>query len=164
MHSKMKTVRILPRLLQKFPGMKYEIIFLMDRSWYCKMIMTESCHGKYYAHIIYTILHTYLQYRLSMYTLQGINISHLRKRKIIFKMPFLRGYVSSLEGHNTRWFQKNTPFNGLPTASWNSRRWGLGLTAPQHSSRTARGWGDFSRPKATQGFCSPMGNPQLTLR
>ena len=32
MHSKMKTVRILPRLLQKFPGMKYEIIFLMDRS------------------------------------------------------------------------------------------------------------------------------------
>ena len=24
-----------------------------------------------------------------MYTLQGINISHLGKRKIIFKMPFL---------------------------------------------------------------------------
>ena len=31
-------------------------------------------------------------------TLQGINISHLGKRKIIFKMPFLGGYVSSLEG------------------------------------------------------------------
>ena len=31
-------------------------------------------------------------------TLQGINISHLRKRKIIFKSAFLGGYVSSLEG------------------------------------------------------------------
>ena len=31
-------------------------------------------------------------------TLQGINLSHLGKRKIIFKMPFLGGYVSSLEG------------------------------------------------------------------
>ena len=31
-------------------------------------------------------------------TLQGINISHLGKTKIIFKMPFLGGYVSSLEG------------------------------------------------------------------
>ena len=31
-------------------------------------------------------------------TLQGTNISHLGKRKIIFKMPFLGGYVSSLEG------------------------------------------------------------------
>ena len=31
-------------------------------------------------------------------TLQGINISHLGKRKIIFKMPFLGGYVNSLEG------------------------------------------------------------------
>ena len=34
-----------------------------------------------------------------IYTLQGINISHLGKRKIIFKMPFLGGYVSSLEGN-----------------------------------------------------------------
>ena len=33
-----------------------------------------------------------------LYTLQGINISHLGKRKIIFKMPFLGGYVSSQEG------------------------------------------------------------------
>ena len=32
------------------------------------------------------------------YTLQGINISHLGKRKIIFKMQFLGGYVSFLEG------------------------------------------------------------------
>ena len=31
-------------------------------------------------------------------TFQGINISHLGKRKIIFKMPFFGGYVSSLEG------------------------------------------------------------------
>ena len=31
-------------------------------------------------------------------TLQGINISHLGKRKIIFKMPFFGGYVSFLEG------------------------------------------------------------------
>ena len=31
-------------------------------------------------------------------TVQGINISHLGKRIIIFKMPFLGGYVSSLEG------------------------------------------------------------------
>ena len=36
--------------------------------------------------------------RKVIYTLQGINISHLGKRKIIFKMPFLGGYVSSLEG------------------------------------------------------------------
>ena len=33
-----------------------------------------------------------------MDTLQGINISHLGKRKIIFKMPFLVEYVSFLEG------------------------------------------------------------------
>ena len=32
-------------------------------------------------------------------TLQGINISHLGKRKIIFKMQFLVGCVSSLEGN-----------------------------------------------------------------
>ena len=31
-------------------------------------------------------------------TLQGINRSHLGKRKIIFKMPIFGGYVSSLEG------------------------------------------------------------------
>jgi len=31
-------------------------------------------------------------------TLQGTNISHLGKRKIIFKMPFLGGYVSFQEG------------------------------------------------------------------
>ena len=30
--------------------------------------------------------------------LQEINISHLGKRKIIFKMPFLERYVSFLEG------------------------------------------------------------------
>ena len=29
---------------------------------------------------------------------RGTNISHLGKRKIIFKMPFLGGYVSSQEG------------------------------------------------------------------
>ena len=34
----------------------------------------------------------------SFYTLQGTNISYLGKRKIIFKMPFFEGYVSSLEG------------------------------------------------------------------
>ena len=33
-----------------------------------------------------------------IYTLREINISHLGKRKIIFKMPFLGGYISSLEG------------------------------------------------------------------
>ena len=31
-------------------------------------------------------------------TLQGTNISHLGKRKIIFKSAFLGGYVSSQEG------------------------------------------------------------------
>ena len=34
-----------------------------------------------------------------MDTLQEINISHLGKRKIIFKMPFFGVYVSSLEGN-----------------------------------------------------------------
>ena len=44
----------------------------------------------------------------SKYTLQGINISHLGKRKIIFKMPFLEGYVSSLVGiKNNSMVQKN---------------------------------------------------------
>ena len=38
------------------------------------------------------------RYWRGLFTLQGINISHLGKRKIIFKMPFLGGYVSSLEG------------------------------------------------------------------
>ena len=37
-------------------------------------------------------------FRVSADTLQGINISHLGKRKIIFKMQFFGGYVSSLEG------------------------------------------------------------------
>ena len=37
---------------------------------------------------------------LFLYTLQGINMSHLGKRKIIFKMPFCGGYVSSLEGNH----------------------------------------------------------------
>ena len=38
-----------------------------------------------------------------MITLQGINISHLGERKIIFKSAFGMGYVSSLEG-NHDWF------------------------------------------------------------
>ena len=37
-----------------------------------------------------------------VYTLQEINISHLGKRKIIFKYALSGGYVSSQEGiHNT---------------------------------------------------------------
>ena len=37
-------------------------------------------------------------------TLQGINISHLGKRKIIFKNAILGGYVSSLDGiYNIIW-------------------------------------------------------------
>ena len=35
---------------------------------------------------------------IKKYTLLEINISHLRKRKIIFKIALLGGYVSSLEG------------------------------------------------------------------
>ena len=44
-----------------------------------------------------------------MITLQEINISHLGKRKIIFKMPFFRGYASSQEGilHPTVIFEKD---------------------------------------------------------
>ena len=48
-------------------------------------------------------------------TLQGTNISHLGKRKIIFKMPFLGGYVSSLEGRllttgsKKNWMQTDFP-------------------------------------------------------
>ena len=38
------------------------------------------------------------QKKYKKHTLQGINISHFGKRKIIFKMPFFGGYVSSLEG------------------------------------------------------------------
>ena len=34
------------------------------------------------------------------YTLPEINISHLRKRKLIFKIAFFGGYVSSLEGNH----------------------------------------------------------------
>ena len=36
--------------------------------------------------------------QMEMHTLQGTNISHLKKRKIIFKYALSRGYVSSLEG------------------------------------------------------------------
>ena len=36
-----------------------------------------------------------------IYTLQGTKISHLGKRKILFKMPFLGGYVSSLEVYHS---------------------------------------------------------------
>ena len=47
--------------------------------------------------------------REHMITLQEINISHLGKRKIIFKMPFFRGYASSQEGilHPTVIFEKD---------------------------------------------------------
>ena len=45
-------------------------------------------------------------------TLQGINISHLGKRKIIFKMPFFGGYVSFLEG----WTSK-------PSNTWEYNCW-----------------------------------------
>ena len=41
---------------------------------------------------------TMIALKLNVITLQGINISHLGKRKIIFKMPFFGGYASSLEG------------------------------------------------------------------
>ena len=37
---------------------------------------------------------------MKIFTLQGINISHLGKRKLIFKTALERGYVSSQEG---RW-------------------------------------------------------------
>jgi len=40
----------------------------------------------------------YFKQFLFWITLQGTNISHLGKRKIIFKSAFKRGYVSSLEG------------------------------------------------------------------
>ena len=43
-----------------------------------------------------TQIHT--QLHIVGVTLQGINISHLGKRKIIFKSAVLGGYVSSLEG------------------------------------------------------------------
>ena len=45
-------------------------------------------------------------------TLQGINISHLRKRKIIFKYAISGGYVNPLEGRQFRSciiFQKSKP-------------------------------------------------------
>ena len=38
--------------------------------------------------------------------LLGINISHLGKRKIIFKIPFLGGYVSSQEGNPPGFHEK----------------------------------------------------------
>ena len=41
-------------------------------------------------------------------TLQGINIAHLGKRKIIFKIPFFWGYVSSLEGSCYLWMMLMT--------------------------------------------------------
>ena len=40
-------------------------------------------------------------YPLILITLQGINISHLGKRKIIFKSAIFGGYVSSLEGSDS---------------------------------------------------------------
>ena len=47
----------------------------------------------------FTLLHrVFLFSRSIKKSLQGINISHLRKRKIIFKSAFLGGYVSSQEG------------------------------------------------------------------
>ena len=50
-------------------------------------------------------------------TLQGINISHLGKRKIIFKMPFL-GFVSSLEGSPFQWdFTQMFPTKNLKKKS-----------------------------------------------
>ena len=44
------------------------------------------------------VLTKYYGIPVKKFTLQGINISHLGKRKIIFKMPFVGGYVSFLEG------------------------------------------------------------------
>ena len=56
---------------------KFDVSFLQPQN---SKIDTKNCHV------------------LKGVTLQGTNISHLGNRKIIFKMPFLGGYVSSLEG------------------------------------------------------------------
>ena len=68
--------------------------------------------------------------RKSSDTLQGINISHLGKRKIIFKMPFLGDMLvpwrvllmlQKSQGQPTRMYQKPRGFNGwdfnLPTST-----------------------------------------------
>ena len=75
---------------------------------HCRLL--QCCEGKGWQNHVLNIWVTSEQLQvvcalacneMMIHTLQGTNISHLGKRKIIFKMPFL-GYVSSLEG--MAWF------------------------------------------------------------
>ena len=64
-------------------------------------------------------------------TLQGINISHLGKRKIIFKLPFFGRYVSSLEGTHFSWGGRIS-INGALQLKWPGSAW--------HSRHAWRPW------------------------
>ena len=68
---------------------------------------------------------------LSWFTLQEINISHLGKRKIIFKYAISGGYVNSLEGIMVYLFQfkkKSMDFKGLETQLYTACVFFLGGT------------------------------------
>ena len=119
----MKTVRTLPRLFQKFPGMNYEIILLMDRSWYCKRIMTELCMDNT----------THILTHISTAT------PPKKTKKTAFPniWAWLAMYVYTVLSTKENVQQLFFLDFSAPNCS---RRWGFGPTAPQHTSRTAWGW------------------------
>jgi len=76
------------------------------REYYGTMCQTtlempvSKCHHSFCRKFVVNVVHYLLEImRENNTTLQEINISHLGKRKIIFKMPFLGGYVNPLEGN-----------------------------------------------------------------
>ena len=80
----------IPKLLQNFPKELPEsqaLPFSSRLDSICRMICRNICHHQ-----------KQTQEQDTFATLQGTNISHLGKRKIIFKSAFLGGYVSSQEG------------------------------------------------------------------
>ena len=111
---------------------------------------TRSLNQKEYANQFFFNI-TSLEFARS--TLQGTNISHLGKRKIIFKMPFWEKYVSSLEGNYCiskngllqwiGWFQTSTMIG-------NHRR---SIHLARQLSGTFWGWPFFSSLTWLPPFC-----------
>ena len=85
---------------------------------------------------------------LFLYTLQGINMSHLGKRKIIFKMPFLGDMLVPWTG------VRSCPFHlhALDVVQ-------LHLTYPHPLSQLGTGRGDFDRRLSDRSwwFCTTVG-------
>ena len=91
-------------------------------------------------------------------TLQGINISHLGKRKIIFKMPFLGDMLVPWRVHPWRLTAGTCPHGGLVQISFLSK-WVMAVGSSRWSSRVYREiWSQNLYPILSQ---LPVENPRM---